>query len=167
MKYNDSEFQQHVREKSKTKYVTDTVFKQHVREQIQKRYANEPDLKGKLCELTLQKYHNDEAFREAVKSKKNISVLQNKSRGNLTGLVLFKIFVKQSSVVQNMSAVVAALALGPALAFKNKVLIYMYVYKSYGKNCIFQDEASSKLWICYTCDKHLLKGKLPVETKCC
>lgn len=54
---------------------------------------------------------------------------------------------------------------GNALADKCITSTYLHVCdKSCGKTCSFQDEAFSKLWICHTCDRHLLKGKVPVQS---
>ena len=71
--------------------------------------------------------------------------------------------VNKSNVVSKTHSAVGSD--GNALADKCITSTYLHLCdKSCGKTCSFQDKTFSKLWICHTCYRHLLKGKVPLQS---
>ncbi|XP_048048180.1 uncharacterized protein LOC125269321 [Megalobrama amblycephala] len=174
-------FQTRVREYSKKKYLRNPAFKARIREYSKEKYLRNPAFKARVCEYSIMKYHKNENFRFSTikrgcemyakkEEQKAIDVAiayfhQEVSRGPefvccVCHRLLFRKQVRECRMgcYEDRGEQIAALA--------RKCITNRYVHVCGDEKCANSSDYSPgcKLWICPTCHRKILCGKLPEES---
>ncbi len=178
-KYNVS-FQANAREYSKKKYLQNMDFKARVREYSKNRNILNPDFKGRMAKYSKMKYHKDVNFRmskiqkvceiyERKKEQKDIDVAidyfkrEVGSGPEFVCSVCHRLLFRKQVIecrrecYEDKGEKIAALG--------RRCITTRYVHVC-DEKCDRSSAFSSgcKLWICLTCHRKILCGKLPEES---
>ncbi|XP_041957559.1 uncharacterized protein LOC121715728 [Alosa sapidissima] len=176
-------FQTYVRDYSKAKYKTNRPFQNFVREYSHTKYKKNITFQNKIKEHNKRRYQENENIRvnKIQKRRENYLTWQKKqgdidlaidrfrqevSRGpeyvcSVCHRLLFRKQVVECKryCYESKGAEVAALA--------NRCITLQYLHVcnvECEQKCHLSDSPPSKLWICHTCHRKILGGKLPEES---
>ncbi|XP_071963919.1 uncharacterized protein [Antedon mediterranea] len=169
----DLKFRQSCKQRFTEKYHSNTTFRQSCKKKFNDKYHSDSKFKTNCNQRFTKKYHGDSLFRKNVvlknmrhrkirrAEKRNFEfVLQNFRESTSHGpeyvcCVCFKMLFK-NQVVKCTKA-----------KYEYRTCInekYLHICNNECNNpCQFAKSPRCTLWICFTCHKKLLKGKVPAE----
>ncbi|KAI7790400.1 hypothetical protein IRJ41_003612 [Triplophysa rosa] len=166
LKYSSNvHFQNLVYQYSKVKYKRNLGFQARVREYSKDKYLRNPACKSRVCEYSKDKYLRNPAF----KSRKCMDVTiarfrQEVSKGpEFVCCVCHRLFFRKQVTVCQMESYEEKGERIVALASRCITLNYVHVCDETCNNSP-DSFPGWKLWICPTCHRKLLYGKLPAES---
>ncbi|XP_062409039.1 uncharacterized protein LOC134100005 [Sardina pilchardus] len=178
----NKKFQTFVRDYSKAKYKTNRPFQNLVRHYSHIKYKKNIVFQNKIKKHNKRRYQENENIRVNKITKRRENYLWQKKQGDIdvaidrfrqevsrgpeyTCSVCHRILFRKQVVEckrQNYESKRAEVA---ALANRCITLQYLHVCDvECAQKCHLSDSPSSKLWICHTCHRKILGGKLPEES---
>ncbi|XP_048834537.1 uncharacterized protein LOC125709770 [Brienomyrus brachyistius] len=179
----DTEHRQRVQQSSVTKYVTDTEHRQRVQQSSVTKYATDTEHKQRVKQSSVDRYKTNSSFAASVK-RRNIETRMKKkdkrkdieyvteqfkekiNRGpeyicSVCHRMLFKhqVVICRKGEYLRKSQAVAVLA--------SQCITDTYLHKcidTCSDNCRNLIGPTGSLWICHTCHRKILDGKMPGES---
>ena len=169
----DEKFKEKAKEKSKQKYMTDAKFKEYVKFASKSKYRADQTHKERVVERLKKKYKSITEKNPAIRqiyAKRKLRLREHKKMKNIGTKNVLSFREKASK------GPVYICTCCTRILFETQVQMYKDdSYRRKGKkiaenvrlsisNKVRQKCSRSKLWICKTCHKKLLKGDLPPES---
>ncbi|XP_063435689.1 uncharacterized protein LOC134716610 [Mytilus trossulus] len=178
---NDIEHNSYVRNSSIQKYADDDDFKSKVKQASIQKYADDDNFKSKVKQASIQKYADNDDFKSKVKDQ----ILTRRKNAKEDSNDVTKVIENFRKNVSKGPEFVCSCCF--RLLFENQVVqCKRELYKpGCGKDiadicisekylhrcseeckdeCLYQGASRATLWICYTCHRKILKGKIPAES---
>ncbi|XP_026112280.1 LOW QUALITY PROTEIN: uncharacterized protein LOC113091073, partial [Carassius auratus] len=175
--------QQSKRERSKDKYHGNPNFKEGVCEYSKNKYSKNPTFKASVREYSKKKYHDNENFRMSIIQKRAEISAKQKDRQKDIDFTINQFHQEVSTGPEFVCSVCHR------LLFRKQVIEckrdcykirgqqitdlaercitekYLHICNTECENkCQLSGNPFCKLWICYTCHRKILGGKLPEES---
>ncbi|XP_063436496.1 uncharacterized protein LOC134717928 [Mytilus trossulus] len=178
---DDDDFKREVKRASIQKYADDDDFKREVKRASIQKYADDDDFKREVKRASIQKYADDDDFKSKVKDQ----ILTRRKKAKEDSNDVTKVIENFRKNVSKGPEFVCSCCF--RLLFENQVVqCKRELYKpGCGKDiadicisekylhrcseeckdeCLYQGASRATLWICYTCHRKILKGKIPAES---
>ncbi|XP_071152909.1 uncharacterized protein [Mytilus edulis] len=178
---DDDDFKSKVKQASIQKYADDDDFRREVKQASIQKYADDDDFKREVKRASIQKYADDDDFRSKVKDQ----ILTRRKNAKEDSSDVTKVIENFRKNVSKGPEFVCSCCF--RLLFQNQVVqCKRELYKpGCGKDiadicisekylhrcseeckdeCLYQGASRATLWICYTCHRKILKGKIPAES---
>ncbi|CAG2199123.1 unnamed protein product [Mytilus edulis] len=178
---DDDDFKRKVKQASIQKYADDDDFKRKVKRASIQKYADDDDFKTEVKRASIQKYADDDDFKSKVKDQ----ILTRRKNAKEESNDVTKVIENFRKNVSKGPEFVCSCCF--RLLFENQVVqCKRELYKpGCGKDiadicisekylhrcseeckdeCLYQGASRATLWICYTCHRKILKGKIPAES---
>ncbi|XP_063426085.1 uncharacterized protein LOC134709887 [Mytilus trossulus] len=130
----DPEYRETLKQASIEKYKSDDKHKEHVKQTSIHKYKADENHKEHVKKASIQKYKEDESHKEHVKQASIQKYKKDESH---------KEHVKQAITTDK---------------YQHKCT------DDCKTNCAFEGTCRTSLWICYTCHRKMLKGKIPADS---
>ncbi|XP_071176421.1 uncharacterized protein [Mytilus edulis] len=189
----DISFQQAQKEYSKKKYKLNNQFKLAVKKARAERYASDIDFKHKVKALNLLRYRQNVLVREKCKKRqlelyrrelqyreKKISLVQARRSNTGNNLAAWfrqqvrdgPIYICSVCIKLKFRKQVVQLDTGKYLkkgnqsaAVANRCITFEFKTPCTADCPIKCETINHKLWICYTCHRHLIKSEVPADAR--
>ncbi|CAG2247573.1 unnamed protein product [Mytilus edulis] len=160
---NDKEHNSYVRKSSIQKYADDDDFKREVKRASIQKYADDDDFKSKVKDQILTRRKNaKEDSNDVTKVIENFR--KNVSKGpEFVCSCCFRLFF-ENQVVQCKRELYKP---GCGKDIADICISEKYLHRCSEEckdECLYQGASRATLWICYTCHRKILKGKIPAES---
>ncbi|XP_041961680.1 uncharacterized protein LOC121719960 [Alosa sapidissima] len=170
-----------VRDYSKVKYKTNSKFQRLVRDYSHMKYKKNIGFQNKIKEHNKRKYQENENIRlNKIKRSRESCLIWQKKQEDI-GLTIDHFRQEVSCGPEYVCSVCHRLLFrkqvvkckrhcyerkgAEVTALANRCITLQYVCDvECEQKCNFSDSPSSKLWICHTCHRKILGGKLPEES---
>ncbi len=179
----NQQYRAKIRQSSVQKYASDDQFSAKVKHSSFKKYANSPDHRARVIHYTVQKYKSNPVYAESIK-KRNQEKKRNQTlkKHNIDVVIQqFREKVKQGpeyvccvchrllfqhQVVECKKEQYGKKGSGVA-SLADKCITSTYLHDCNDRctaDCILKLTHVGKLWICYTCHRKIIAGKVPEES---
>ncbi|VDI23724.1 Hypothetical predicted protein [Mytilus galloprovincialis] len=173
----DEKHKEHVKQESVQKYKKDEKHREHVKQVSVQKYKEDEKHKEHVKQASIQKYADDDSHRCKVKQQTKTR-RENLKQENKQ---ITEVIRKFKDAVQKGPECVCSCCL--RLFFEKQVLICKkgsydnsiydscttekYKHKctdDCNTHCAFEGTCRTSLWICYTCHRKMIKGKIPADS---
>ncbi|CAG2225833.1 unnamed protein product [Mytilus edulis] len=173
----DVNHKEHVKQASIHKYEADVNHKEHVKQASIQKYKVDVNHKEHVKQASKQKYANDDAHRIKIKQQTSVrrESLQEENKQISEVIRKFKDEVKKGP--ECVCACCLRLFFEKQVqickkdSYDNSIFDSVTTNKYEHKctddcktNCAFEGTCRTSLWICYTCHRKMLKGKIPADS---
>ncbi|XP_063411255.1 uncharacterized protein LOC134694188 [Mytilus trossulus] len=179
---DDDDFKRKVKQASIQKYADDDDFKRKVKQASIQKYADDDEFKSKVKQASIQKYADDD---DDFKIKLKDQLLTRRQNAKEESKDIIKVIENFRENVSKGPEFVCACCF--RLCFENQVVQckrelykpgsakaiadtcisekYLHICSNECRDeCLFKQTNRVTLWICYTCHRKILKGKIPAES---
>src|SRR4029434_6369578 len=176
----DDQYRINKLQSSQDQYRTDADFQTKVKEYSKRKYKCDADFQTKVKEYSKRKYKCDADFQTTVKTHSSQTYIAKKNQTYSMDFVIEsfrksvktgpefvcsvchrQLFRKQVSESKHDKYTTSPTVL--ALAKKCITETYLQICEECDDNCTAHIQ-SSKLWICYTCDRKIFAGRMPAQS---
>ncbi|CAG2185969.1 unnamed protein product [Mytilus edulis] len=173
----DEKHKEHVKQESIHKYKTDEKHKEHVKQESIHKYKTDEKHKEHVKQASIHKYANDDAHRIKIKQQTSVRRENLQVENKQINEVIRKFKVEVNKGPECVCACCLRLFFEKQVQickkenYDNSIFDLVTTDKYQHKctddcktNCAFEGTCRTSLWICYTCHRKMLKGKIPADS---
>ncbi|XP_071172145.1 uncharacterized protein [Mytilus edulis] len=173
----DEKHKEHVKQESIHKYNTDENHKKHVKQESIHKYKTDEKHKEHVKQASIHKYANDDAHRIKIKQQTSVRRENLQVENKQINEVIRKFKVEVNKGPECVCACCLRLFFEKQVQickkeyYDNSIFDLVTTDKYQHKctddcktNCAFEGTCRTSLWICYTCHRKMLKGKIPADS---